>query len=189
MANKVTIATTTNKVVVNNQSTVVQPQVIEQNVVAVNNPNLVQIADIDTAVTVGNIVHTVSASNAQVTLKLIQNPVAVSVQSATIGVITGGIQGPEGAQGPTGPQGPTSGDEITVLNKTERKDVVEDSPSVGDITIYYGVANPQTATSSAAWLITRQIFLADGGVYDSDKKFASPDYDQIWDNRLGLTYT
>lgn len=160
------------------------------NIVAVSNPTVSVIPEIvQHTVTLGGKTTTVNVATQNVTVRSVENPVAVSVQSATIGVVSGGVQGPEGAQGPTGPQGPTSGDEITVLNKTERKDIVEDVPSTGDLTIYYGVANPQSATSSPVWLITRQVFLADGEFFDSDKKFASPNYDQIWDNRLGLTYT
>ncbi len=171
MPNAVTIGSTTNKVIVNSPATLVIPQ------------------NLDHTVTVGNTVHTLSVATPKVTLQLVQTPVAVSVQSDTIGVITAATQGPQGIQGPAGPPGTGTGDEINVLNKAERQDTVEDAPGVGDITVYYGIADPQSLDAAASWLITRQIYTADGEAFDSAKRFASPDEDQIWDNHLALVYT
>ena len=117
MANQVNVINATNNVAVSNPTISVTPQVVQH------------------TVTLGGNTTTVNVATQNVTVRSVENPVAVSVQSATIGVISGGVQGPEGAQGPVGPQGPTSGDEITVLNKAERKDVVEDSPGVGDLMV------------------------------------------------------
>ena len=119
------------------------------------------------------------------TLRLVETPVAVSVISDTISVISGGIQGP---QGPAGVD--ATSDEIIVLNKAERRDTVEDVPSVGDITVYYGVADPQTLPSAGSWLVTRLIYTADGGAFDSVKTFAGTGIeDQVWDNHLALSYS
>jgi len=85
--------------------------------------------------------------------------------------------------------GGTVSDHIEVLNKAERKDLVEDSPSAGDITQYYGVAAPFSANDDAVWLVSRQIFTKDGGVFDAEKKFASKGYDKTWDGRLSHIYT
>ena len=136
-----------------------------------------------------NVKYTLSLSNPNVAMQVVSMPVAVSVETTTIGVVTAGVQGPEGALGPIGPQGPTSGDEISVLNKAEQKNTVEDSPGIDDITVYYGIANPQSALADPVWLVTRQIFLADGNAFDSQKTFASTLYDQVWNDHLSLTYT
>jgi hypothetical protein len=166
MVNAVNITNTLNKVIVTSPVTTVTPE------------------NIDHTVVVDGTTHVLSVSSPNVTLRVVQNPVAVSVQSATIGVVTGGVQGP---QGPPGLD--ATSDEIIVLNKAERQDTVEDTPTAGDITVYYGVATPQTLDSSALWLITRQIYTADGEAFDSAKRFASVAEDQIWNDRLGLTYT
>lgn len=99
-----------------------------------------------------------------------------------------GIKGDQGIQGPTGDVTNVSEEEF-MLTKAVEKDVIEDSPGAGDITIYKGTAVAQTLTSAASWLVSRETFTVDGDLFDSSKKFASGAEDQIWDNRLSLTYT
>lgn len=158
------------------------------NTVAVTQtPNTVSLTPTITTVTPQIVTNTVSVNGQgtqvqvptqNVTLTAVQNPVTVTVQAVTIGVVTAAIQGPAGVS-----------DEVILLTKATRRDVVEDVPSPGDITIYDGVAQIGTANSAAAWLISRQIFTADGDAFDTSKTFASSGEDQVWDNRLFLTYT
>lgn len=128
-------------------------------------------------------------SNDEVTLSIVDSPVAVEVQSTSISVVTGATQGPQGPIGVTGPQGPTNGDEISVLNKAERKDTIEDTPSAGDITVYYGIAVPQSLETAAVWLITKIIYTKDGGAFDSAKTYASTTENMKWSDHLIHTYT
>lgn len=76
--------------------------------------------------------------------------------------------------------------DLDVLNKAEQKEIVYDSPSVGDITIYYGIAEPLSLTSDPVWLITRTIYVAPD--LDSTKKFASASFNKVWDDYLTHTY-
>jgi len=156
----VEVTNITNKVAVNSSQVIVAPVIINNQVVT---PAQVQV---------------ISPDNTQVTLRLVQTSLAVNVQSDTIKILAVGIQGPAG---------PVS-NEIDVLNKAERTDTEEDTPAPGDITIYYGIAAPQSLNASAVWLITRKIFLKDGGAFDSEKRFASLVENQVWDNRLALSY-
>ena len=157
----VAITNVTNKVAINSSQVVVAPVIINNQVVT---PAQVQV---------------ISPDNTQVNLQLVQTALAVNVQSDTINILAVGIQGPAG---------PLS-NEISVLNKAERTDTVENIPAAGDITQYYGIAAPQSANASAVWLITRKIFLKDGGAFDSEKQYASIVENQIWDNRLALSYS
>lgn len=168
----------------------------KSNVVTVDNRcNTVALNSITTTVSPVVKINTVTLDNSGVSVEVVTNSitlavsttlVSVAIQSPVVSVIAIGSQGPQGIQGPSGNEG--TGDEISVLNKAEQKDTIEDSPSVGDITVYYGIASPQTATSAASWLITKQVFLQDGGVFDSSKKFASTTENQVWDNRISLMY-
>ena len=162
----VTVTPTTNRVAFTNATTRVTP------------------VTIDHQVTVDNVVQNITVDTKQVTLSLVNTPLSVNVQNVQTKVVSAAIQGP---QGPAGAGG--GGDEIAVLNKAERSDTVEDSPSAGDITVYYAIAAPQTAEASLAWLVTRTIYLADGGAFDSSKTFASLAEDQDWTNHLTHTYT
>ena len=157
----VSVQNVTNQVAVNSSQVVVAPVIVNNQVVT---PAQVQV---------------ISPANTQVNLRLVQTALAVNVQSDTINILAVGIQGPAG---------PLS-NEISVLNKAERKDTVENTPGAGDITLYYGIAAPQSANASAVWLITRKIFLKDGGAFDSEKQYASLVENQIWDNRLALSYS
>jgi len=157
----VSLQPVTNKVTVNNAQTVVSPVIINNQVTT---PAQVQV---------------ITPNNTQVSLKLVQTSLAVNVQSDTINILAVGIQGPAGPESNV----------ISVLNKAERTDTVENIPAAGDITIYYGIAAPQSANASAVWLITRKIFLKDGGAFDSEKRFASLVENQVWDNRLALSYS
>lgn len=55
--------------------------------------------------------------------------------------------------------------------------------------IYIGIAKPGTATSAAFWQIRKLTF--DGGNNVTSIKYASgsPDFNQIWDDRAGLSYS
>lgn len=161
--NTVQVSNVTNQVQVTSPVTVVTPEYKNHTVV------------------VDGQVHVLEVTTKKVTLTLVQTPVAVNVQSSIINVLTGGFRGPPGVDAVS--------DEIIVLNKAERTDTVEDTPAAGDITVYYGIAAPQSLNASAVWLITKQIFLRDGGGFDSEKRFASVVEDQIWDNRLLLPYS
>lgn len=157
----VSLTSVTNKVAVSSAQVVVSPVIVKNQVVV---PNQVQV---------------ITADNTQVNLRLVQTALAVNIQSDTINILAVGIQGPAG---------PLS-NEINVLNKAERKDTEENTPGAGDITQYYGIAAPQSANASAVWLITRTIFLKDGGAFDTEKLFASLVENQVWDNRLALSYS
>lgn len=157
----VEVTNVTNQVAVSSARVVVSPVIVNNQVTA---PNITQV---------------INAANTQVNLRLVQTSLAVNVQSDTINILAVGIQGPAG---------PLS-NEISVLNKAERKDTEENTPSAGDITQYYGIAAPQSLNANPVWLITKTIFLKDGGAFDSEKLFASLVENQIWDNRLALPYS
>ncbi len=121
-----------------------------------------------------------------VTLVLDDNSLVIEVPDDTQSVQTIGFVGPAGAAGADGADATSS--EVIVLNKAERKDVVEDSPSAGDITVYYGIADPLSDTADPVWLITQTVYLADGDSFDAIKLFASNAQDQVWDDHLTLVY-
>ena len=177
MSNSVALTTTKNSVSVTGLTTLVEPLTTDVTVVVAGSPT------------------TITVNDTKVNLSVAETIVAVTVQSDTISVIsaaTQGPQGPVGSQGPvgtTGPQGPTSGDEFSVLNKAERNDTVEDAPATGDITIYYGIAAPQSLETAAVWLITKFVYLKDGGAFDGSKTFASITEDMKWSDHLIHTYT
>jgi len=121
-----------------------------------------------------------------------------------------GDQGPQGAQGPAGPAGaqgpagagvPTGGAAGQVLAKasngnydtvwidmeaametprTKRVDVISDS------LMYVGEAEPGTLESAAAWRIKKIAGSEDLVITWAD---GNNNYDNIWDNRLSLTYS
>lgn len=177
----ITVLGTTNTVEVTNISTLVAPQIVDNTVSVSPTPVTVQGPGDGATASSQPIVHTLTIDNPAVSLTLSETPVAVSVQSAIINVVTGGIQGPQGPPGLTG-------DEL-LLTKTERKDLVEDSPATGDITVYHGTAAIGSADGDAVWLISRKILTKDGGLFDIAKLYASSTENQIWNNRLGLSYT
>jgi hypothetical protein len=59
---------------------------------------------------------------------------------------------------------------------------------VGDDTIYIGYAVPGSLTSGAVWQISKIVTSADGDVVVT---FANGNalYNNIWDNRLSISYT
>lgn len=76
---------------------------------------------------------------------------------------------------------------VRKLSNAQRVDEEND----GD-TLYVGDALPGTATSSAAWRIKRITFTVDGnGNTDSVTEWAdgNSNRDNIWDNRLSLSYS
>ncbi|MCP3669170.1 MAG: hypothetical protein GY814_01775 [Gammaproteobacteria bacterium] len=121
-----------------------------------------------------------------VTLVLDDNSLVIEVPDDTQSVQTIGFVGPAGAAGADGADATSS--EVIVLNKAERKNVVEDSPSTGDITVYYGIANPLSDDADPVWLITQTVYLADGDSFDAIKLFASDAQDQVWNDHLTLVY-
>lgn len=55
--------------------------------------------------------------------------------------------------------------------------------------IYIGRAKVGTATSTALWQIRKLAFDGSGNVTSIKYANGSPDYNQIWDNRAGLSYS
>lgn len=70
---------------------------------------------------------------------------------------------------------------VDILNKVKLRVIVDTSTS--STYIYIGKADRDTATSSALWFVQR-IDLTNG----ADVASASEEFDQIWDNRVSLTY-
>lgn len=63
---------------------------------------------------------------------------------------------------------------------------IEIDPVTTAGTTYYGFAAPGTATSSASWRVLRKVVTAGASSYDwADGDSA---YDNVWDNRAGLSY-
>lgn len=96
------------------------------------------------------------------------------ISKELVSVIEVGIQGPTGATGPSGGE-----DEIPYSTQVD---------FVGDTLIYKGQADPGTATSGALWRIQKIEFV---GV-DEDVVITWADgdalFNNVWDNRLSLTY-
>lgn len=88
-----------------------------------------------------------------------------------------------------GIQGTVSGDYELVAEKTERTDMEEDTPNPGDITVYLGKAAIGASESDPVWLITKQVFIKDGNLFDGSKKYASSGENKKWTDRLSHPYT
>lgn len=117
------------------------------------------------------------------TIEITENPTNLEVIEPDYMEVT-----TQGTIGPEGPQGKPI--EEVMLANSEEKDIVNDSPSTDDLTVYYGVAQgPNADKATAVWLITRTIFTA-ADDFDSSKRHAggSAAYDQIWDDHLTLGY-
>lgn len=56
-------------------------------------------------------------------------------------------------------------------------------------TIYYGMAAPTTLTSDARWQIRRETLDASGRTTQVDFAGGTVDFNQVWDNRVTLTYS
>lgn len=100
----------------------------------------------------------------------------------TISVVSVGSQGPAGAQGEDA--------EDANMKYVVRVDFVADTPSAGDTTIYKGWASPgNSAEAAAVWKIQKLVLDSTGDV--SAGGFADGDllFDNIWDNRVALSYS
>lgn len=84
---------------------------------------------------------------------------------------------------------------ITKLSPTQIEDVpvITDSiiytkrvDFINDNLLYKGEALIQSSPASAVWRIKRITIGIDG---DVTEEYASTSFDQIWNNRTGLTYT
>jgi len=155
---------------------------MSRNIIEVPPPNSISISNpkstIETAVINETVISSSQCKTVEVPsaleLSLSNLNVALEAQPGTMNIVeVGGV----------------ISEEIEVLNKAERVDLVEDSPGAGDFTKYYGVAAPFSGNGDAVWLIFQRIFTQDGGVFDSEKKFASKGYDKVWADRLSYTYT
>lgn len=117
------------------------------------------------------------------TIEITETPTILEViEPALVEVTTTGTIGPEGPEG-------KSFEEV-MLTSSEEKDLIEDSPAEGDLTVYHGIAQAANADPTAAvWLITRTIYTA-AADFDSSKRHAGGSilYDQVWNDHLTLTY-
>jgi len=70
---------------------------------------------------------------------------------------------------------------------TDMTQLIKQVDDVDGITIYIGEAQPTTVTSAAAWRIKRTVFTGD----DSETLYAggTSNFNSIWDNRVGLSYS
>lgn len=82
-------------------------------------------------------------------------------------------------------------DLVTYIDtQTEEEMFAQQVDFINDDLLYRGEAVPGTATSAALWRI-RRITIDNSGEGDVVTTWAggTADFDKIWDNRLGLTYT
>lgn len=117
------------------------------------------------------------------TIEITENPTLLEVVEPDFLEVT--------ATGTIGPEGPAGKpfEEVMLVN-SEEKDIINDSPTTDDLTVYQGVAQtPNADTSAAVWLITRTIYIA-ANDFDSSKRHAGGSvlYDQVWDDHLTLGY-
>lgn len=70
----------------------------------------------------------------------------------------------------------------------KRVDIVADSPSAGETTIYKGFAEPGTADATPGWVIEQLILNAEDDIYDGGFAGGTVDKDKSWTNRLSETY-
>jgi hypothetical protein len=72
---------------------------------------------------------------------------------------------------------------VSLNNRTFREDIVDATTS------YQGYALPGTATSAAAWQITRSTKDGSGNVTAVLFADGNDLYDNVWDNRASLSYS
>lgn len=104
------------------------------------------------------------------------NTVVVEVPSTTI-LVSSGAQGPQGIQGPAGPGG---GEEDMPYAK--QTDFVTDN------LIYRGEAAVGSLVSAPAWRIRKLVIGVDGDVSETWAD-GNANFDNVWDDRLSLTYS
>jgi len=94
-----------------------------------------------------------------------------------------------GTQGPIGPTGLSQQEEQ--LNQDKEFEILDDTPSAGDTTIYEGYYIDETAISSEAKFKIFKTFIPAsgvGGYRRINEEGGFTGYNQIWDNRASLTY-
>ncbi len=101
------------------------------------------------------------------------NNVVVEVPTTTILVAAG-------AQGPQGPPGPSGGEEDVPYAKQ--------TDFVTDDLIYRGEAAVGSLTSASAWRIRKLVIGVDGDVSETWAD-GNANFDNVWDNRLSLSYS
>lgn len=111
----------------------------------------------------------VDGNNQTVTSTTQESPVIINVANTT--VYTAGFQGPAGVAGE---------DAVPYAKRTDFEN--------NDTVIYIGEANPGSLSSAAVWRMKRLTLNAEG---DVTEEWADGDanFDNIWDNRLSLSYS
>ena len=138
------------------------------------------------------------------------------VQDAISDAVLNGVAGPTGPAGidgdigPTGPAGPTGPSGPNIIGGTANQVLVKQSATDGDYAwedmivqtqiytkllddttpniMYLGESTPGTSISDPLWRIQEIIFDISGNV-DSVQFAGTGTFDQIWDNRLSLSYS
>ena len=104
------------------------------------------------------------------------NNVVVEVSTTTI-LVASGAQGPQGPQGLPGASG--GEEEMPYAKQTD---------FATDSLIYRGEAAVGSTTSAAAWRIRKLVLGSDGDVAETWAD-GNANFDNVWDDRLSLTYT
>ena len=147
----------------------------------------IKVTDGKTVKVVERETESITSSNSQPELSVEPKEIDLNVDSdsGVVGIVERDIevirvadtQGLQGIQGIPGEQGPKGDEEVY----SERIDFITDD------FLYKGWADPGTLTSEPLWRILQVEIAADS---DVAKKFADGDnnFDNVWDNRLSLTY-
>lgn len=98
----------------------------------------------------------------------------VTVEEPQTLVVTTGIQGPPGAGGATQ-------QEIEGLYASKVDFITEDE-------FYRGEAEPGSSSSGAVWRIRYVVIASDGDIVTTWAD-GNSDFDNVWDDRLSLTYS
>lgn len=137
----------------------------------------ISVSTIRNTILAGVINNTITIPDASTSLTIVAPITTITVApGSTISSI--GIIGPAG---PAGPMGPPSVEEEVPFAKQIN--------FISDNLLYRGEADPGTATSAALWRV-RKITI-DAADSDVTETWASgtANFDKIWDNHLGFTYT
>lgn len=106
--------------------------------------------------------------------------ILVYEQDEPVIIQVAGTIGPAGPQGPTGPQGPSGGDEVPLSKRVDF--------NIDGNLAYIGEANPGTLDSAASWRIKYLEIFSDDDVAITWAS-GNDNFDKIWDNRTGYTYS